>query len=793
MATGQTIPLGTVGGGVTGEGASLMLWTIIANSRDMVVGEGYVVEGNNVTLLFPPSPAINDVVGVKLGSVFSNLNLQGNGANIENSSDAYSITQRNNAFIFTFLGGTVGWGVTADAKGDSLANIVTQINHGFTIGDILYYDGNLYSKAIAIVEETIGRFVVTQVINANTFAAPSAGIHLVSDPVFAASVEVGHYYMTSNVVIGGVIDMSAVGTESYMIRNPMYQVLSKNASSATIDVLPWRADMGEPVPTYTVEYSAGENGTLTGILFQTISEGSDGTPVEAVPDIDYKFVAWSDGITDNPRMDTNVTGNIIVSAQFATISHFTGGSGDIVSMGDTECPPRSSGVALLGNGQLIIFGYNSNVYNEATKYMLNNSTAQWNNYQTIAQPAEKSGVNIAKFAYSHANLFVIYEDGDLYAMGHNNAGQFGIGNTVPQLALTLVAQDVADVKISSRGYVNVYDIPADFSTIVLKTDGTVWVAGNNTGGKLGLSHSNPVLTLTQVPGIPEIARILPIQRGDAQSYLLDINGELWTAGSNSANFFAKVGGLLTGKVIVDIDICSGSRLPEVVMVLDDQGDVYMWGSNRWGVLGDGSTIDQIVPILTYDGSTDPAIQIGLSKDSYVDRDECTGGILTTSGKLLTAGYNCYGVLGRAAVADNIASPLYTEVDRSLNIKYFKFVSSQQYGMTLLIAIDVNDVMYTSGSTYVNLIGRSTSTVPNNQLGPIAFPGVDQIHAIYNVGAMQNTNEHGWYWWYGVTVVRNDGKRYGWGFNRNGDAFKMLDSSVNYIAEMSVPTLNIPPL
>lgn len=64
-------------------------------------------------------------------------------------------------------------------------------------------------------------------------------------------------------------------------------------------------------------YIAGDNGTILGEEEQAVKHGEDGSEVTAVPDEGYHFVKWSDGITDNPRTDTNVTENITVTAEFA--------------------------------------------------------------------------------------------------------------------------------------------------------------------------------------------------------------------------------------------------------------------------------------------------------------------------------------------------------------------------------------------------------------------------------------------------------------------------------------------
>ena len=70
-------------------------------------------------------------------------------------------------------------------------------------------------------------------------------------------------------------------------------------------------------PTYTLTYTAGDHGTLSGETTQTVAYGGTGTPVTANPDTGYHFVDWSDSSTDNPRTDSNVTANLSVTANFA--------------------------------------------------------------------------------------------------------------------------------------------------------------------------------------------------------------------------------------------------------------------------------------------------------------------------------------------------------------------------------------------------------------------------------------------------------------------------------------------
>ncbi|MBM4338493.1 MAG: hypothetical protein FJ110_03010 [Deltaproteobacteria bacterium] len=85
--------------------------------------------------------------------------------------------------------------------------------------------------------------------------------------------------------------------------------------------------------TYTLSYTAGANGSISGTSPQTVNHGANGSAVTAVPHIGYHFVNWSDGSTANPRQDLNVTTNISVTANFAintyTVTPSTGPNGSI--------------------------------------------------------------------------------------------------------------------------------------------------------------------------------------------------------------------------------------------------------------------------------------------------------------------------------------------------------------------------------------------------------------------------------------------------------------------------------
>ena len=105
---------------------------------------------------------------------------------------------------------------------------------------------------------------------------------------------------------------------------------------------------------YTLTYTAGANGSITGTSPQTVASGGNGTAVTPVPATGYHFLNWSDASTSNPRQDLAVSGNLTVTATFAinsiayntwALAHAGGGSAD----GDSNNDGVNNGIAFFMN------------------------------------------------------------------------------------------------------------------------------------------------------------------------------------------------------------------------------------------------------------------------------------------------------------------------------------------------------------------------------------------------------------------------------------------------------------
>jgi uncharacterized repeat protein (TIGR02543 family) len=88
------------------------------------------------------------------------------------------------------------------------------------------------------------------------------------------------------------------------------------------------------IDTFTLDYAAGDNGTLSGDVDQIVDIWTDGTAVTAVADEGYLFVDWSDGSTENPRTDRCVYADVDVTANFkvsCTVTFDSRGGSEVAS------------------------------------------------------------------------------------------------------------------------------------------------------------------------------------------------------------------------------------------------------------------------------------------------------------------------------------------------------------------------------------------------------------------------------------------------------------------------------
>ena len=199
-------------------------------------------------------------------------------------------------------------------------------------------------------------------------------------------------------------------------------------------------------------------------------------------------------------------------------------------------------------------------------------------------------------AGNNHNLAIL-SDGSAWAWGWNGYGQLGnnttVDSSVPVKITTLTSSPGAAVVAVSGGYAH---------SLALKSDGTVWAWGYNGSGQLGNNTTTNSSIPIQVAGLSQITAIAA---GSNHSLALDSSGNVWAWGYNA---FGQLGNNTTvdSSIPVQVENPTGTTtLSNIVAIsagslhslaLDGNGNVWAWGYNSSGQLGNATTVNSSLPV-----------------------------------------------------------------------------------------------------------------------------------------------------------------------------------------------------
>ena len=212
-----------------------------------------------------------------------------------------------------------------------------------------------------------------------------------------------------------------------------------------------------------------------------------------------------------------------------------------------------------------------------------------------------------------------------------------------------VMDDVASVRAGS------------FYTAAIKTDGSLWMWGDNQYGHIG---NNGGSDKTDRYGY--VYQTEPVKIMDSVSYVtfnedahtvaaIQTDGSLWMWGKN---IHSELGNSGQGDKFYEIEeldsveyyqttpikvlenVTSVSLGANHTAAIQTDGSLWMWGSNYYGQLGNGTNTDAGEPVKIMDGAA--AVDLGWSRTA----------VLKTDGSLWTWGRNCYGQLGSGSTEDS---------------------------------------------------------------------------------------------------------------------------------------------
>ena len=234
-----------------------------------------------------------------------------------------------------------------------------------------------------------------------------------------------------------------------------------------------------------------------------------------------------------------------------------------------------------------------------------------------------------------AGILAIKTDGTLWAWGNNIKGESGDGTKITKSSPIQVGS-LTDWATLVR--------PGSESAGAIKTDGTLWVWGDNTAGCLGLNDSPD--------GLPSGStfRSSPVQVGSLTTWTAGVNideagagiigGKLYTWGANSEGQLGQGDTTNRSSPTQVGSLTNWSKVSvgnEAIVAVKTDGTLWAWGKADNGQLGDGTVIAKSSPIQV--GSLTNWSEPVVSKGS-------SAGALKTDGTIWTWGANTYGSLGQ---------------------------------------------------------------------------------------------------------------------------------------------------
>ncbi|XP_054155257.1 RCC1 and BTB domain-containing protein 1-like [Oppia nitens] len=274
--------------------------------------------------------------------------------------------------------------------------------------------------------------------------------------------------------------------------------------------------------------------------------------------------------------------------------------------------------------------------------------------------------------------------------------------------------------------------------LMITEDDRCWAFGTNRYGCLGLDHNRETPEPQMVNELCH-KQVMDIAYGYKHVLALTANGDLYSWGNNT---FGQLGNgtniecfhpTLTGKRIVRISC--GANYSQV---LTQSGEVFSWGRNNYGQIGNGTHANQMVPIKVpgFDGQ----------KISNVSCGSAHSLALTESGQVYGWGNNAFGQLG---IGNNLHRNEPVKVDlKSISIK--DMVCGLYHSLLLSITGDI----YAFGF---------------NDCGQLGTGNTESVNVAVKVSSQHKFVEIGSEFWCNIsTGVTQNGFCYVWGECLNED-------------------------
>jgi alpha-tubulin suppressor-like RCC1 family protein len=257
-------------------------------------------------------------------------------------------------------------------------------------------------------------------------------------------------------------------------------------------------------------------------------------------------------------------------------------------------------LAVGSDGKVYAWGYNGE------GELGNNSTTDSSVPVAVSPGGIPTGVSITQVAAGHAHSMALGSDGKVYDWGYGDDGSLGYnigsaqGSTVPgAVSAGAIPVGVSITQVSAG---------SDFS-LALGSDGKAYAWGYGNDGQLG--NDTPVDTnvgsgvpvAVSAGAIPPGVSITQLVAGASFSLALGSDDKLYAWGQDNAG---QLGNNSTADVSVPVAVSPGAipagttitriAAGELQSYALGNGDVYAWGKNTYGELGNNSTVGSSAPV-----------------------------------------------------------------------------------------------------------------------------------------------------------------------------------------------------
>jgi alpha-tubulin suppressor-like RCC1 family protein len=230
------------------------------------------------------------------------------------------------------------------------------------------------------------------------------------------------------------------------------------------------------------------------------------------------------------------------------------------------------------------YGWGNNAVDEVG----NRVTTGW-----ASSPVPVTGLaqDVIQVSAGEAMSVALHADGTVWTWGSNLDGNLGDGSSILKRSVPGKVPGLPRITQVSAGFAHV---------LARGADGSVWAWGLNSSGQLGDGKDPSSEASARTPVRVLLSGAVQVSAGGISSVAVGPNGEVWTWGSNSfgqlgnhspLRFSATPVRALTPDHITQV--AAGNRH---VLALRLDGSVWAWGLNSNGQLGDGTFSTSSVPV-----------------------------------------------------------------------------------------------------------------------------------------------------------------------------------------------------